>query len=220
MDAKQKLREELVKYGRLLIEKGLVVAAGGNISARLGDLMYIKPSGFAFDELEAEQYVGCRIDTGEKVDGDLKPSCEYLAHAACYRAREDIGAVVHAHPPMTLALANAGKEIRPLTPDFVAYLGGRVAHIPFILPAGPELAAAVGEQIRSHNAVVMQNHGALTVGRNLREAYYRMLVLEDAATSIVASFSIGQPRFLTEQEVEAIANMDAEVYRMSLLVDG
>lgn len=220
MTEKDKVRQELLKYGNLLMQKGLVVAAGGNISAKAGAVMYIKPSGYAFDELEADQYVGCSIETGEVVEGSLKPSCEYLAHLACYRARGDVGAVVHAHPPFALALINAGKEIRALTPDFVAYLGGRVAHVPFIVPGGQELADAVAEQVKDHCAVVMQNHGALTIGRNLREAYYRMLVLEDAAKSILASYAVGRPRFLTHGEVHAIANLEAEVYRMSLLGKG
>lgn len=217
MTDKDTVRRDLLKYGNLLMQKGLVVAAGGNISAKAGGVMYIKPSGYAFDELEAEQYVGLSIETGEVVDGSLKPSCEYLAHLACYRVRSDVGAVVHAHPPLALAIVNAGKEVRALTPDFVAYLGGRVAHIPFVVPGGPELAQAVAEQVRDHCAVVMQNHGALTIGRTLREAYYRMLVLEDAAKSILASYAIGNPRFLTEEEIHAIANLEAEVYRMSLL---
>jgi L-fuculose-phosphate aldolase len=218
MDSKDEVRQDLLKYGNLLTQKGLVVAAGGNISARCGNLMYIKPSGFAFDELSAEDYVGCDIATGQAVDGNRKPSCEYLAHLACYRRRNDVGAVVHAHPPMALAVVNAGEQIRPLTPDFVAYLG-RVEHLPFIVPGGPELAEAVGEKVARASAIVMQNHGAITVGRNLREAYYRMLVLEDAAKSIVASYAIRPPRFLTDQEVDAISNMEAEAYRMKLLAN-
>lgn len=212
----EEIRVELAHYGKLLAEKDLVIGPGGNISARLGDKVYIKPSGYAFEELKPEDYVAIDVNTGELLEGDKKPSCEYPSHLACYRTRPDVQAVVHAHPPLAIGIINAGEEIRPLTPDFVAYVG-KVAHLPFIIPAGQELGDAVASVIGQHNAVLLRNHGVITVGRNLKEAYLRMRLIEDAAKSILASFIIGRPTFLNEKEVEAIANLSAEHYRQALL---
>lgn len=213
----EQARQELACYGRLLSERHLVVGAGGNTSVRAGRRLYIKPSGFGFDELEPQDYVGADLETGELVDGDRRPSCEIAVHVACYRQRPDVGAVVHSHPPMAIGLVNAGRELRPITPDFVAYVGRSVAHLPFIVPAGPELGEAVGQVIGGVNAVMMLNHGLVTVGRTLKEAFLRTLILEDAATCLVASYSIGEPRFLTEAEIEAVAGLSAESYRQALL---
>jgi len=95
----RKTKEKLVEYGKKIAEKGLAVGPGGNISARVGDIVYLSPSGYAFEELVTEQYVGVNLQTGEVVDGDLKPTCEISMHLDCYLIRKDIQAVVvHTHP--------------------------------------------------------------------------------------------------------------------------
>jgi L-fuculose-phosphate aldolase len=212
----RKIKEKLVEYGKKIAEKGLAVGAGGNISARVGDIVYLSPSGYAFEELVPEQYVGVNLQSGEVVDGDLKPTCEISMHLGCYLIRKDIQAVVHTHPPIATGLISAGVEIKPMFPDFVAYVG-EAPVIDYVIPAGSEIREAVTGIIKEHNAVLLKNHGAVTVGANLKEAFYRAQIIEDAARSLMASLVAGKPRFLTKSEQEGIRNLEAEDYRRTLL---
>lgn len=213
----QKIREELVQWGKKISERGLVVGPGGNISARLRDIVYIKASGIAFEDATAEEYIGIHLQTGEVVESKLKPSCELLLHLCSYSVREDIRAVVHSHPSLVTGLASAGVNLKPMFPDFIALLGTPVVSIPYIIPAGEELADAVAEKIANHNALLLENHGAITVGVNLKEAYYRTLLLEEAARTLIAATIVGKPRFLNEEEVERIKRLEAEDYRIKLM---
>ena len=215
----QKIKKELTLYGKKIVEKGLAVAGGGNISAREGDMIYLSPSGFSLDEIDEEQWVGVELKTGKVINSGLKPTCEVNMHLICYRIREDIRAIVHTHPPYVIGVASAGVEIKPMFPDYVTYLGGEVPLLPYIIPAGNELAEAIGKVIGKYNAISLKNHGALTVGSNLKEAFYRSVILEEAAKILFISKTMGTPKILTHREVKEIDNLTAEVYRRKLVKD-
>ena len=210
-------RAELVEYGRKIDARGLVVGPGGNTSIRAGDVVYIKASGIAMETATEEDYIGVDLRTGDVVDGKLRPSCEIPMHLGCYLAREDVGAVCHTHPPLATAVATTGKTIPAMFPDFVAYLGKAIAWIGYVPPAGPVMARAVTDALPDHNAVLLSNHGLVTVGSNMKEAYYRTLVAEAAAKTYIASLIVGEPRLLTPEEIDGINNMGAEDYRRALL---
>ncbi len=210
-------KKDLVKYGKLIAGKGLVVGPGGNISQRAGNTVYLKASGVSFEDAKEKDYVGVDLKSGKLVDGTTKPSCEILMHLGCYIAREDIRAVVHTHAPISMAAANRGVPLKPLYPDFAALVGKEVPVIRYIIPAGKELADEVIKEIKSHNGILMANHGVLTVGNNLKEAYYRMLLIEDASKTLLASYIFGKVKFLTEEEIEGVNKLEAEDYRKALL---
>lgn len=216
MDEHRKIREELAYWGRRIQERGLVVGPGGNTSARVGEVIYVKPSGFAFEQCGPDDYVGVSLRDGAVVFGSHKPTCEIWMHIACYQTRPDITAVVHTHPPYATGLASSGAELRPMFPDFVAILG-RVPTLPYIAPAGKELADAVAKVIAKHDAALLGNHGVIAVGANLREAFYRNELLEEAAKTLVAARVLGEPRFFTDEEIDAIEHLEAEDYRRALL---
>ena len=188
------------------------ISTEGNISARGGGVAYISPSGLAFDEIGPGDYIGVEVGTGRVVHGDGKPTSEIAMHLGCYRKREDIAAIVHTHAPWASGVASAGRELRPMFPEFVCDIEA-LAHIDYVVPTTDKLAAAVCEVIGGVNAVLMSNHGVLTVGKNLKEAYHRGLVIEDAAKSLVVATVVGKPRFLSEAEVEEICNLPAVRYR-------
>src|SRR3989304_5631046 len=100
----KKLKEELVEYGKKMVDKGLVFGPGGNISARYKDMMYISPSGFSLDDIKPDEYVGIEIKSGRVIGGKYRPSAGILKHLFCYRVRDDISAVLHAHSPKAMAL--------------------------------------------------------------------------------------------------------------------
>ncbi len=217
MEEAKKIKQELVKWGKWISDKGLVVGPGGNTSARCGDTIYMKASGIAFEEAKKKHYIGVDLRSGKVVEGKLKPTSELPMHLACYRVRDDIKAVVHTHPPLATGIASAGKTIPPIFPDYIAYIGKEIPLIGYIVPTGEKLAKAVAEKIRNHNALLMANHGILTVGSNLKEASYRNLLVEEAARTFLVSKIIGKPHLLTKKEIEDIDKLSAEAYRRKLL---
>lgn len=208
------LIEELNKYATRLVDSGLVVGAGGNLSMRDGDYMYISPSGYDLKEIE-DNWVKIHIETGE-VLGELRPSSEILMHLACFRENSEIKAVLHAHPTYSIGVSSAGKDIPALFPDFPAMVKS-IGYLDYIIPTNHLLADAVGEVIDKHDVIVMRNHGVLTVGKTMKEAFFLMQLTEESAKVFTISTLFGGPRILTDEECEDLRNLSAEKYRSKLL---
>ncbi|MFH2068799.1 MAG: class II aldolase/adducin family protein [Candidatus Omnitrophota bacterium] len=216
-----KITEELSYYGKLLVEKGLTTGPGGNLSAREGDLIYLSPSGFSLAEIKPGDWVVVNLKNGKRIgkDNELRPTCEISMHLGCYLARKDIKTVIHTHPVLATALATAGVQFKGLFPDFVALVGPEAPVVEYVIPAGEEIREAVIKKLKKgYDTVLLKNHGAVAVGDNLKEAYYRSILLEDAARFMMAILSAGKKiRYLSPTEVEGIENMEAEDYRKLLL---
>ncbi|MEK4083000.1 class II aldolase/adducin family protein [Psychrobacillus sp. FSL K6-1415] len=209
-----KVIEELNKYAHKLVDQGLVVGAGGNLSMRDGGYMYISPSGFDLKEIEPHQWVKVDITTGE-IEGNLRPSSEVLMHLECFRKNEEIQAVLHAHPSYSVGVSSAGKDIPPLFPDFPAMVKS-VGYIDYVIPTTNLLAEKVAELV-DKDVIIMRNHGVLTLGKTMKEAYFFMQLTEESAKVYTISSIFGGPRVLTEQECEDLRNLSAERYRSKLL---
>lgn len=207
--------QELEKYAHKLVENGLVIGAGGNISIRDGEYMYISPSGFDLKETNNDDWVKVKIATGE-ILSKLKPSSEILMHLECYRRNQDVNAVLHAHPTYSVAVSSAGKNIPPMFPDFPAMVK-KISYIDYIIPTTHVLADAVAEVVMDSQSIVMRNHGVLTVGTTMKEAFYYMQLTEEAAKVYALSSMIGTPRILTETECNDLQNLSSEAYRADLL---
>lgn len=213
------LLHELGHYSEHIVRRGLVVGPGGNTSVRDGAVMWISPSGYALDDIAVEHWVAVEIESGQPRQQEPRPSSESAMHLALYRARPDIEAIVHTHPPTTIGVISAGlKKIPFMFPDQVALVGS-VPAIDYVVPCSQELAdavvAAMGQP--TVNALLMQNHGLITVGHNLKEAYYRTEVIEDAARVFWIAKTVGTPRTLSPDEADEILNLEAERYRQRLL---
>lgn len=206
--------EELNKYAHKIVDQGLVVGAGGNLSMRDGNYMYISPSGFDLKEIEPHQWVKVDIITGE-IEGSLRPSSEVLMHLECFRKNEEIQAVLHAHPTYSVGVSSAGKDIPPLFPDFPAMVKS-VGYIDYIIPTTNLLAEKVAELV-DKDVIIMRNHGVLTLGKTMKEAYFFMQLTEESAKVYTISSIFGGPRVLTDQECEDLRNLSAERYRSKLL---
>jgi len=216
MDEKKIIKRELIKYGDKMVRSGLVGGAGGNISAKLGRIIYLSPSGYALDEMTEDSITGVDLDSGKIVEGKLRPTSEVLMHLECYRNRKEINAVVHTHSPWASGVISAGVSLKPMFPEFVADLG-EVGYLDYILPTTKMLADAVAQQIKNFNAILMANHGVITVGRNLKEAYYRSVVIEEAAKSLVAATVVGKPRFLSKEQIDQIKKLETIQYRQKVI---
>ena len=209
----------LIETARRLPHDGLVRGAGGNVSARDGDLMWISPSGLSFEDASEEDYPGVSTATGEIVRGQRRPSSEVLMHLAIYRRRPAVNAVIHTHPPMTLALTAAGHDLRAMFADYYVYLGRNVPHLPYVTVTTPELARRVEEvaQAADCNGIVLRNHGVITLGTSIKEAYFRTLAVEEQATIQHAALQVGTPTFLTDEELAKLDQLGSEAYRRELL---
>jgi len=210
-----KILTELEKYAKKLVESGLVVGTGGNLSMRDGEYMYISPSGFDLQDIREKNWVQVNLETG-KVLSQLKPSSEIEMHLECFRKNQKVKAILHAHPTYSVAVASTGQNIPPMFPDFPAMIKN-ISYIDYIIPTTKLLAEAVADVISSSQSIVMRNHGVLTVGSTMKEAYFYMQLIEEAAKVYAVSQMIGEPRILTEKECDDLRNLSSEAYRSNLL---
>lgn len=215
------LRAELSRYGRRLVDSGLVTGPGGNISARAGETVYLSPSGLSLAEIAPGDWCPVAIGRGAAgaAAGGRRPTCETTMHLGCYLADPSLRAVFHTHPVTATALASTGVPFRAPFPDFVALLGAAVPVVGFTTPGGEEIRRAVTDRLAAGaRAVLLKNHGAVAVGAGLKEAYFRSLVLEEAARFMLAALASGRPvPFLTDEQVRAIERLPCEDYRKMLL---
>jgi len=213
----QELRQELSTFARRILAEKLVTGAGGNLSARHENRMLISPSGFSLEDVAPEQYTDVDIESGEITPGALRPSSEVLMHLACYRKRQDIRSVIHTHAPYTIALTSSGHDLRPMFADSIIYLGRRVPHLDYITVTTPELAAAVERVIPDCDCMILRNHGVITVGGNLKQAFWRACSVEESARIQLLATLVGTPRFLDENEADRLESLASEKYRRQLL---
>jgi L-fuculose-phosphate aldolase len=211
--------EELVEAGRQLVRDNLVTGAGGNISCRDDSGMWISPSGFSFMDAHESDYPCVDIASGEIVKGTRRPSSEVLMHLWIYRVRPDVTAIIHTHPRMTIALTAAGHTLKPMYADYYVYLGSKVPHLPYVTVTTPELAKAVEAEFTDPKVVgcVLRNHGAITVGRSIKEAVFRTAAVEEQAFIQWHAVAVGTPTFLSDDELKKLDELGSEVYRRALL---
>lgn len=193
------IREDLVRYGVKIAQSGLVAGAGGNISAREGDVVWMKPSGFAMDDMTPDDLCGMDLASGRQISGPHKPTSEVNMHLGVYRKRPDTKVIFHTHSPWASGILSSGADFKPMFAEFVCDLG-RVGRIPYVTPTTQALADAMAQAAAECDTIFMENHGILAQGANMKQAYYRCVVVEDAAKSIVAAAIVGKPRFLNEQQ--------------------
>ena len=213
------IRKELVGYGIKIVQARLVAGAGGNISARDGNVIFMKPSGLALDEMIPADLCGMDLKTGRQIKGKRKPTSEVNMHLAVYRARPDVQAIFHTHSPWASGVITAGIRLRPMFAEFVNDLG-RTGTVPYVTPTTQRLAETMGKKARTCDTIFMVNHGVLAVGATQKQAYFRVVVVEDAAKSLVAACVVGRPRFLTKYQANEILSLPAVKHRTKMVEAG
>jgi L-fuculose-phosphate aldolase len=194
-------RERVATAARRLAGEGLVFGTAGNISERAGDRIAITPTGAVLQTLTAGEVVVIDAD-GRQLDGRGRPTSELALHLGVYR-RFEAGAVVHAHPPVSTALACVLDELPAVHYSMVA-LGGPVRVARYATFGTDELAENTLEALAGRSAALMANHGTITHGEDLSAALERSLLLEWAATVYWRAASIGQPRALDHDQLQEV----------------
>ena len=204
MKTEQQHREEIVRFGRLLHQTGLVAATDGNLSVRLEDgNILCTPTLMSKGLMEPEDLVIVAPD-GHKLRGTRGVSSEIAMHVLIYGRRPDVRAVVHAHPPTATGFAAAGLALdRALCAELIVTLGS-VPLASYETPGTPELAEALAPLVADHDAILMANHGVVTCGVDLLTAYMNMETVEHFAKIALVTHLLGKQQTISEQHVDKL----------------
>jgi L-fuculose-phosphate aldolase len=182
---------QLIEVGRAAVERGLVVASGGNLSVRLPGAaeFVVTAAGTWLDKLTPADFSALTLD-GDVLAGAERPSTEWKLHQRTYRVRPDVHAVVHLHPQHAVLVDALGHPIRLMTLDHAFYVRS-VGTVPYFPNGSDELADAAAEQSRYHDCIVLSHHGCSALGEDVGMAYRRALNLEDAAIATYRALLLG-----------------------------
>lgn len=180
-DEEARLRQAICRIGKLGYDRSYIVGADGNISAKMQDgTILITPTGAMKGFLEPHQIAHVDM-TGKAIDEGPKPSSEVGIHLVAYEERADVKAIFHAHPPHAVALTIAGIDLQtPIIPEIIVTIGG-IPTAPFGTPGTPELPETIRHLVGCSDVMMMQNHGSVTLGTNLMDAYKKLDMLEHTA---------------------------------------
>jgi L-fuculose-phosphate aldolase len=196
-------RAAVVTTCQELSRSGLVVGTAGNVSVREGDLVAVSPSGLRYADL-TPALVGVHALDGSPVEAPLAPSSELPLHLAIYAARPEAGAVVHTHSLAATALSTLADEI-PAVHYYVAMFGGSTVPVAAYATYGTdELAGNVIHALRDRTGCLMGNHGAVTIGPDLRTAQEKSAYLEWLCEVYLRASSAGTPRILPDAEIATV----------------
>jgi len=177
-------KEQIIQITNELFSMGLLTPTGGNVSALAADpeLYWITPSQMFKGSLSADDLVCIRPD-GTVVDGLNKPSIEFQMHWACYQARPESTAAVHTHAPVATAFGITNQVFPPINTDAIFLADTQI--VPWFMPGSKELADAVAEAITKSRGAILQCHGLMSVGKTMRDAATRAMMLEETAKIVL-----------------------------------
>ncbi|MFC4223341.1 L-ribulose-5-phosphate 4-epimerase [Lysinibacter cavernae] len=212
-------RAEVAELHAELVRYGLVAWTGGNISGRVPghELMVIKPSGVSYDNLTPENMILCTLD-GVVVAGTLgsenSPSSDTAAHAYVYRNMPEVGGVVHTHSTYAVAWAARGEPIPCVITAMADEFGGDVPIGPFAIIGDDSIGKGIVETLTGHRsrAVLMQNHGPFTIGRDASDAVKAAVMLEDVARTVHVARSGGELVSIPQDRIDSLFHRYQHVY--------
>ena len=206
MKSPQELKKQMLEVCRRMYVKCFVAANDGNVSTRINEKILITPTGKSKGFLMAEDLVWVDLD-GKKLEGKLRPTSELLMHLFVYKKRKDVKAVVHAHPPYSTALAIARIKLPDsIMPEVITSLG-EIPLAPYGTPSTPEVPDSISDLIRNHDAIILRNHGVLTVGKDLSEAYFKLERVEHYAQVFCLAKTLGKVRKLSPKQLEKLSEI-------------
>jgi L-fuculose-phosphate aldolase len=203
----ESLRADIVEVGRRLYARGYVASNDGNISVRLDEgRVLTTPKSVSKGDMTPDMMVVTDL-AGNKLVGGRDPSSELKMHLAVYEHRPDVRAVVHAHPPLATGFAVAGIPLdRAVLAEVITTLGA-IPIADYATPSTTELPDAVRQYIKAHDGLLLANHGALTCGRDLFGAYYKMETVEHFAKISLVARMLGGERLLSRAEVDRLQGL-------------
>jgi ribulose-5-phosphate 4-epimerase/fuculose-1-phosphate aldolase len=200
-------KRQVLEAARQMLREGLVVATSGNISLRLPpeggrELLAITPSSRYYDTMTADDIQVIDFET-EPVEGDLPPSTETKMHVGIYRARPEVNAVMHSHPVYASVISVTGWDIPPILEDQAVFIGGEIKLAPYAPSGSDEMVANLIGALGERNAALLPNHGAVAVGRTMREALTISELLEKTAKIYYLALLSGKVNQLPDEALRA-----------------
>ena len=205
----EQIKQEICEVGHRLYDHGFVAANDGNISVKLNDNeFYCTPTGVSKGSLTPDMII--KIDAnGNKLQGTLNPSSEIKMHLRVFRERPDVNAVVHAHPPVATAFTVAGIPLdRYILPEAVLTIGD-VPTCEYGTPSTMEIPDSLMPYIQEHDAFMLKNHGALTVGNTLTRAFFTMEEVEFNAKIMKYAMELGRIQEISEEKMYELMDLRA-----------
>ncbi len=204
-------RKHLVEICHRMYRQGFIAAGDGNVSVKLDDgRVLVTPTGLHKGFISESDLVITDLH-GKLLRGSRKPSSEFLMHELAYAERPDISAVVHSHPPITVGLALAGVSLAQCILSETCLVLGPILTAPYSTPTTEEVPQVLRPYMRQSNAMVMDRHGAITLGRDLDEAYNRLEAMEHAAKITHAARVLGPVAPLPPVEVEKLQALASQL---------
>ncbi len=212
MQSENEIKKQICDIGKRIYDRGMVAANDGNISVKLDENRFLcTPTGVSKGFMTPD-YI-CTVDRdGNVIEANegFKPSSEIKMHMRVYAERPDVMSVVHAHPMYATGFAIAGIPLdQPIMPEAILSLG-TVPIAPYGTPSTMEIPDAVSKFLQSYDAVLLENHGALTYSDSLLNAYHKMESVEFYAQLLFISRQLGGPKEIPEKEVEKLINMRSQ----------
>ncbi len=206
------VKEQICDLCHKMWQQGWVAANDGNVSVRLGDGTFLAtPTGISKSFITPDKLV--RIDglgTVLEAEEGYKPSSEIKMHLCCYQERDDVGAVVHAHPPTATGFAVAHLDMDRYTMIESIIAVGSVPVTPYGTPSTEEVPNAIRPYLQEHDVMLLENHGALTVGADLITAYYRMETLELWAKISLVAHLLGGEKEISKENIDRLISMRSQ----------
>lgn len=199
-------KRQVLEASQKMLDKGLVVGTSGNVSLRLPpedgrELLAITPNRRYYDLLTIDDIQVIDFE-GEPVEGELVPSVETMLHIGIYQTRRNINAVIHTHSVFASAISVTGLEIPAILDDQVTFLGGEIKLAKYALPGSQELVENVLAALGERNAVLLPNHGAIGIGRTMREAFTACELVEKTAKIYLLALMLEKVNPLPPEAVE------------------
>ena len=198
------LRQDVIEIGKLVFDKGWIAANDGNISVRLDDKRLLcTPTAVCKGMMSVDDLIVCDME-GNKIEGSRERTSEIAMHATIYRMRPDVQSVVHAHPPTATGFACAGRPLNvALLPEVIIGLGS-VPLADYGLPGTPALTDGMLPYIPKYDAILMANHGVVSYGKDVHQAYFRMETVEHFARIMFVAEMLGGAKALPREEVRKL----------------
>ncbi|MBI2505177.1 MAG: class II aldolase/adducin family protein [Candidatus Latescibacteria bacterium] len=207
MNAIHMVRREICEVGRRIYQRGFVAANDGNISVRISeDRVLCTPTGVSKGFISEDMLCICDLE-GRQVAGHLKISSEIRMHLEIYKLRSDIHSVVHAHPPTATGFAVAGIDLTQcVLPEVIVSLGG-IPLAAYGTPGGPEIFEPMRPLLKEYDAVLMANHGVVTLGRDAMDAHFKLETVEHFARIALVAHQLGTVKTLDPTQVSELIEL-------------
>lgn len=201
-----KIKSELIKYGKIAGEKGFTPGISGNLSARYDKNIIISSSGSANGYLENEDFSIVNYE-GAYIEGNQKPSSERFLHLEFYKQRADINCVFHVHSPYLTAFASAGIALDDDISPEIIYCFGNIPIAEYATPGSQELVNITSKYFINHDVILMKNHGVIIGGKTVKDTYLKLELVEGYAKTIICTKILGGAKIISEEEVKKIYSL-------------